>query len=113
MRCFRSALEERLVRLVRDDGGAFVNRRSYPTEMVPVMMHGDHVANWLARDDFLCFRDDRQSTRFAVWRIDEHDVILHFNRQAVMCSAGEPEHTIRKFLRIDGDRRQVWSVADI
>ena len=63
VRRFRDALEERLVRLVRHDGGAFVDGGADAAEMIPVMVRGHDVANRLVRDQLLRFCEHRLTAR--------------------------------------------------
>ena len=57
MRCRRSPFEKSSIGLVRDDRRPFVDRGPNTAQVVPVMMHGDDVADRLVGNEFLGFRD--------------------------------------------------------
>jgi hypothetical protein len=54
----REALEERSIGLVRHDRGPFVDRRANAAEVIPVMVHGDDIANRLTGNQLFGFRED-------------------------------------------------------
>ncbi len=108
MRSRGGTFEQGAVRLVRHDRCALVNRCADATHVVPMMVHRDDGPNWLAGNHLLRLREHRECARLAVRRVDEDDVILHFDRQAVMSPAGEPENAIGEPLCLDLNALRRW-----
>ena len=106
------ALEERLVRLVRQNRRAFIHRRADPAEMIPVMMRRDDVTDRLARNQLLRLGEHRLAARLRERRVDDRDVITHVDGQAVMRRAGQVIHAVGHLLRLDANRRRL-EVADV
>ena len=68
-------LEERLVRVVRDDGDPFGRDRGEPAGMIEVRVRVDDVADRLVRNGLLHFRQDRQAARFVLSAFEHDDVV--------------------------------------
>ena len=86
---------------MRNDRHAFVDRGANAAHVIPMVMHRDDMADRLAGNEFFRLRDHRQGSCLAIWRVNEHDVIFHPNRQTMMSTARQPENAIGDLLRSD------------
>ena len=96
-----------------DDGRAFVDGRANAAEMIPMVVRGDDVADRLVRNHFLRFRDHRERALLGLRRVDQHDVILHLDGQAVMRAAGEVVDALGELRRVDANRRRRGAVRTL
>ena len=72
--------------------------------MIPMMVHRYHIANRLAGNELLRFREHRKCSRLTVRRVDDDDVITHRDGEAVMRAARQPEDAVGDLLRLDAAR---------
>lgn len=86
------------VAAVRDHREALRDRRAESGRVVEVVVRDDELRERLAGNGLPGFRDHRQSPRFALGRIDQHQVVAELDERAVVRLAGEEPETLSRGL---------------
>ena len=105
VRAARDLFDPLLVAGMRDDVHALGDRGAQARGVIEVVMRGHDLRERLVRDGFLRLGDHRERARFALRRVDQHQVIAELDQGSVMRAAGQEPHAFANRLHDDVDRR--------